>query len=708
MQRQKSNGARAFGRRLLALAGALTLGAASASASPGGLLIADGGFGGILTIQEHDVSVVINNGIAVTEIDQVFLNTEDRIVEALYTFPVPKNASVSGFSMWIDGKEMVGEVLEKERAREIYESYKARRVDPGLLEQTDYKTFEMRIFPIPAGAEQRVRVSYYQELDVDDDWATYVYPLATSTRASVDTRVHGRFSLSIEAKSEVPIAAMESPSHTDFLFVEHTSEYHQASLELQGGDLARDVVVAYRAERGTTGLDLVTSKAKGEDGFFQLTLTAGPELEQEQDGMDYVFVGDVSGSMGHDGKLNLSNRAVVSFLEQLGPRDRFEVIAFNIAPESLNRKLTAVGNETVGDAMDFLASLEARGGTQLRPAIEAAYRYVDPDRTLNVVVLSDGMTEATDLEELLALIRERPGGVRVFCVGIGNEVNRPLLQQMAEDAGGLAAFVSHGDDFARQAKGFRRKLTRPAMTDVVLTVEGAGAYDVEPGELPDLFHGAPVRIYGRYGKSGPARISLSANVLGRAHEQVFEIELPAVDASSPEIERMWAWHRVQGLMDQERAKGSSDRLRADIVELCEGYSIASEYASFLVLENNDEYRRWKIERRNAARIERDRAAQSELRRQLDDLRSQAADALGPIAPDAPVANADGGAGADRSTSAPAANRAPTGNALDVVTSPRRAPAFGGRGGGGSFGPWTAGLAWGVAMLAWAVRRRRGA
>ena len=113
------------------------------------------------------------------------------MVEALYTFPVPKGASVSNFSMWIGGKEMIGEVVEKQRAREIYESYKQTRRDPGLLEQVDYKRFEMRIFPIAAGAEQRVKLTYYQELDSDHDWATYVYPLATVSRPGIDQQTHG-------------------------------------------------------------------------------------------------------------------------------------------------------------------------------------------------------------------------------------------------------------------------------------------------------------------------------------------------------------------------------------------------------------------------------------------------------------------------------------------------------------------------------------
>ena len=98
------------------LAGCILL-IAGSRASAAGLLIADGGLGGVLEIDEHTVQVTINNGIAVTEVTQVFRNTENRQVEALYLFPVPKGASVANFSMWIGGKEMIGEVVEKQRAR---------------------------------------------------------------------------------------------------------------------------------------------------------------------------------------------------------------------------------------------------------------------------------------------------------------------------------------------------------------------------------------------------------------------------------------------------------------------------------------------------------------------------------------------------------------------------------------------------------------
>ena len=622
-------------RRLVGLAVLLAMGLLRppAQAEASGLLIAEGGFGGTLEIKEQRVRVVINNGVAVTEVDQTFQNRENRVVEALYTFPVPRGASVSDFTMWIGGKPMVGEVVEKKRAREIYESYRQVRRDPGLLEQVDYRRFEMRIFPIAAGAEQRVRLVYHQELDFDHDVASYVYPLATTTRGGVSERA-GRFSFSLDARSEVPIVEMSSPSHKErFATARHGAHYRQASFEATAADLSRDVVVAYRTERPRTGLDLVASRTGSEDGYLLLTLTAGKELEKQAGaGMDYVFVLDVSGSMANDGKLRLGVDSLAAFVEALGTEDRFELLAFNIAPVARFQSLVAAGPDTREAVREFLGSQQARGGTVLRPALEAAYRYRDPDRTLNVVVLSDGITEQSEHRELLSLIASRPSGTRVFCLGVGNDVNQPLLRQLAEESGGLAAFVSHGDDFQRQAQAFRRKLARPAATGVKISIDGGEVYDVEPATLPNLYHGAPVRLYARYRKPGKAVLRVEADLMGQPLRQSFPIELPAEDEANPQIERMWAFRRVERLLDEGRRTGALDA--DEVVRLCEAYSIASEYASFIVLENDAEYQRWRIERRNAARVERDERALSAVREKLAALRRKAEQQIGPVDPEA--------------------------------------------------------------------------
>ena len=699
-------------RALLPSAIGILLLAVTAQANAAGMLIADGGQGGVLKIEEQDVRVTINNGIAVTDVTQVFRNTEDRQVEALYLFPVPKGASVANFSMWIGGKEMIGEVLEKKRAREIYDSYKRVRRDPGLLEQVDYKNFEMRIFPIAANAQQKVQITYYQQLDYDHDWATYVYPLATAPRPSIDTRTEGRFAIDFRVKSEVPIVKMESPSHSDdFVMVSHTDSFYQASLETKEGDLNRDVVLAYQVKRPMTGIDIVTSNTANDDGYFMLTMTAGEELAADNLGMDFVFVLDVSGSMAHGGKLAMSRESIGAFINELGPEDRFEVVTFNVTPTRLFGELRDVNEAVQEEAAQFLRTQQGRGGTVLKSAMGIAYQYGEPDRPLNVVILSDGMTEQGERSVLLSQIASRPANTKVFCIGVGNEVNRPLLSQMAEDAGGLAAFLSHGDNFGRQAKAFRRKLMRPAASNVKIDLAGVEVYDQEPKQLPNLYHGMPVRMYGRYRGNGTVDVRIQAEINGAPIDQTVQVQFPKTDPANPEIERMWAWQKVDRLLKEADRDGSRSSVADEIVRLGETYSIVTEYTSFLVLENDAEYQRWNIERKNLLRTGRDRKQQQLARNRLEALREKALANLGPKqeatkpqAANRPALPNPVDQVASRNVTPPASPRT-TSRDLDF-TSRSRGPSFGGGGGGGAFDPISGAIALGLAGLGAAASRRK--
>jgi Ca-activated chloride channel homolog len=687
MKIQKNYFKRATG--LLSLGLVVMLGMAG-PAHGAGMLVADGGLGGKLEIIEHTVAVTVNNGIAVTRVTQIFQNTENRQVEALYTFPVPAKASVANFSMWINGKEMVGEVVEKKRAREIYDSYKEQRRDPGLLEQVDFKTFEMRVFPIGPLAEQKVEVAYYQELNFDHDWATYVYPLATNAEGRADARVTGKFGLNLEVKSEVPIVAMESPSHPDdFAIAAYADAFYEASLESPEGSLSRDIVLAYHVSRPHTGIDVVTSKSGNEDGYFYLTMTPGEELEGDATGMDYVFILDISGSMASEGKLQVSSDSIAAFIKALGQEDRFEVMTFNNQPTLHFNGLQAVTKDAQADAAKFIASQRARGGTVLQSALLAAYNYADVegDRTLNLVILSDGMTQAADRSALLDVSNARPKNSRVFCVGVGNDVNKPLLSQLAEEAGGLAAFISRGDDFERQAQAFRRKLTKPIAMNLKIDVNGLEVYDLFPKKLPNLYHGMPVRMYGRYRGDGEGIITLRADVEGRDLKQEIAFIFPEDNNANPEIERMWALQKVRSL-----EKNSSNAAINEIVRLGEGYSIVTEYTSFLVLENDGEYKRWKIERKNALRLARDRKAQKALREELNAVRLQVSSNLGP-------------AGKKKMAQAtPPVNRQ-TRQQVNQNVNFRQSQNTGGGSGGGAIDPVSGSFVLGLGLLALARRRR---
>jgi Ca-activated chloride channel homolog len=427
-------------------------------------------------------------------------------------------------------------------------------------------------------------------------------------------------------------------------------------------------------------------------------MTPGEELDGNAAGMDYVFILDISGSMANEGKLQVSSDSIGAFVSALGEGDRFDVMTFNNQPNTHFNELRSATDEAQADAAQFIASQRARGGTVLQSALRAAYNYadVDGDRTLNLVILSDGITQPADRGALLDVSNSRPKNARLFCIGVGNEVNKPLLSQLAEEAGGLAAFISRGDDFKRQAESFRRKLSRPIATNLRIDVTGLDVYDVLPEQLPNLYHGMPVRVYGRYRGDGPVDITIRADVEGRDLKQEIGFDFPGEDGGNPEIERMWALQKVR-----ELEKGSSNASIDEIVRLGEGYSIVTEYTSFLVLENDGEYKRWKIERKNALRLSRDRKAQEVLREELNAVRSQASAQLGPVnsqdvakveapKPEITVASR---------SQTPAAPRQQNSRNVNFSSG-------GGSSGGGAIDPISGSIALGLGALAMLRRRRR--
>jgi Ca-activated chloride channel family protein len=431
--------------------------------------------------------------------------------------------------------------------------------------------------------------------------------------------------------------------------------------------------------------------------------------------MNYLFVLDISGSMGQELKLDTSAAAANAFIGSLGKDERFEVMTFNTTPNVLFNDLKNVDEASLAQAAAYVKDQKAGGGTRLDPALQVAFRYAekDPDRKLNIVMFSDGITEQATQRALLALVQQAPKNVRLFCVGIGNEVDRPLLQQVAGETGGLAAFLSHGDDFKRQAEGFRRKLVRPAIQNVSISFADAEVYDVVPEKLPNLYHGQPLRVYGRYRKAGSLNMTVRGDLDGRAFEQPLSFDLPEMEKANPEIERMWAWHKIQELDRKSKAAGSDAANAAEIVRLGEGYSIATEYTSFLVLENNNEYQRWKIERRNALRTERDRAAQAAVREKLERLQSAALENLGPNAKPAvdseraKLASAKPQAASPRPAPAAQAPAPRANNQSFNVTSPAHERSGGGlRVGGGAIDPVSGGIALGLAALLGASKRRK--
>jgi len=147
-----------------------------------GLMIPTGSNLPQLDIREHHVNVVIEDGYAITRIEQVFANSNGTDLEAIYSFPVPEKAAVGEFTYWIDGQPVTGEVLEKEQAREIYEEEKQAGRESALTEQDGYRTFDISVYPVRAGQDVRIRLTYIQPAHVDSSIGRYVYPQRSNRR----------------------------------------------------------------------------------------------------------------------------------------------------------------------------------------------------------------------------------------------------------------------------------------------------------------------------------------------------------------------------------------------------------------------------------------------------------------------------------------------------------------------------------------------
>ena len=210
----RQTGMKSIWQGLIVLTASLFAGVTPAA----GLLTPSDGSLPALDIRDHQVDVLIEDGYAITTVEQVFFNPHSRDLEARYSFPVPAHASVVELTVWIDGRPVTGEVLEREQARQLYEEEKAAGRDAGITEKDSYKTFETRIAPVRAAQDTRVRLVYLQPAQVDTGIGRYVYPLeeggvddAKLAFWTANEQVTGQFSFDLRIKSAYPLEAVRLP-----------------------------------------------------------------------------------------------------------------------------------------------------------------------------------------------------------------------------------------------------------------------------------------------------------------------------------------------------------------------------------------------------------------------------------------------------------------------------------------------------------------
>jgi uncharacterized protein YegL len=543
-----------------------------------------------LAIISHVVNVEITDNAAKTTVEQVFYNRENRQLEATYLFPLPKGADVTDFAMVVNGKRVRGEVLERHEARQIYEDIVRRMRDPALLEYFDGKVFKLSIFPIPARGKQKIEIQFAQVLPLDSGVAHYVYPMRIDPGCHAMVDDLREFHFNIRLRSNKPIKSIYSPSHE--LVVERESD-QVALIRLADSSVRslRDFSLFYSLSEKDYGLTILTHKpAPDADGVFLLMINPRYELDRDKvNPKDVTFVLDTSGSMAHDGKLESAKKALVYCLERLDEKDRFSLVRFSTEVEVFGKGLMSPTKENLDHAKQFIEQLEPRGGTNINDALlQALAPGVPSDRLHTIVFLTDGRPTVgqRDVSNILNNIQERnTASLRIFVFGVGYDVNTQLLDLIAQKTRGVAEYIAPEEEIELRVSGFFDKVRYPVLTHVTLDFGQMNVTDLYPKEIPDLFRGSQLLVFGRYRTASDAAITLSGIVGGEHKQFVYEETFPDTNPDNTFIETLWATRRIGYLLDEIRLNGEDEELRNEVIRLAKQYGIVTPYTSYLVQED---------------------------------------------------------------------------------------------------------------------------
>lgn len=583
---------------------------------------------GCLPLVALDVEARIAGVLAETRVRQTFRNALDEPLEATYIFPLPDRAAVSKFELRVAGRTIVGDLKERGQAREDYK----RAIDQGhraaIAEEERSGVFTLRVGNLPPRETATIDLTLVGPLPVADGEATFRFPLVVAPRYTPGVLLDGpsvgdgttpdtdevpdasrvtppvllpgfpnpvRLSLSVqlEPAASVADAAAWAKQIRSSLHSIVSEEASPVVVRLQPGErLNRDFILRFPVA-GTqlaTGLDVTPAKSE-QPGVFALTLLP-PQLPAGAvpTPRDVVFVLDRSGSM-QGWKMVAARRALGRILDTLGDRDRFTVIAFDTVaehPVHTSNQLVAGTNRERWQMLEWLGKIDARGGTEMRPALVAAVRkFDDPARDRVLVIVTDGQVTGEDavLRELTQLAGAKLP--RIFTVGVDQAVNAGFLQRLADVGHGACELVESEERLDAAMDRIHRLIAAPLLTDVRLEPMNFDGLEksLAPQRIGDLFADRPITVFGRHWVSdAPLRLRIhgtdatgnpwACEVVGRAA------------GSEAMLLNLWGRAKVRDLEDQYAAGTSRDlkKLAKEIVAVSLESHVLSRFTAYIAVD----------------------------------------------------------------------------------------------------------------------------
>ncbi len=595
---------------------------ATANQSIGSLVAKIDGRNVPLTVGYHKVTVDIRDQIARTVIEESFVNHTNSRLEGVFYFPLPQDASISGFGMWIGNELVEADVVEKQRAREIYEMILREKRDPGLLEWAGGNLFKARVFPIFAHSEKRIKITYTQVLPLRGDRFRYSYGLQSEMLKQHPLR---ELALDVKIHSAMPIAKVTSPTHTTRI----DSTDHSAHVEFTAQEYTpkRDFEVVVQLDRGQSDVVLIPHR-RGDDGYFMLQLTppaikgTGPFSAKHPSGrsgkrdlsplltvdrdilpdggpLRLVILADTSASLDQSQR-NSQAEFIASLLASLGPEDTFNLAGCDVGCDWAFKSPQAATSNNVKVARRLLDGRISLGWTDLDKAFASALKQCNAKT--RVIYVGDGVVTTGDCDPVAFAARLRRmcegRAAGFYSVAVGSTFEPGVMKAIARLGGGTVRQISGEKTPSAVALELLGEIAKPAISDLKVEFRGLNAARVYPEELPNLPGGTQQIIMGRYLPEGESRNQKGEVIVtgmrdGQPVRFKASVSLADAEKGNSFIPRLWARMHLDALLEQ----GTSQAIKDDIIHLSEEYHIITPYTSLLVLESDKDRERFKVKRR---------------------------------------------------------------------------------------------------------------
>jgi len=540
-------------------------------------------------IKSINATVEIQDQIAVTHIDQIFNNELNSSVEAIYIFPLPEDAVLTEMVYWVNGQRFVSSIRERQEAVSDYNDKLRQWLDPALLEYLGDNLFRLSIVPIDANSDVRTEITYVEPLKYDLGQTKYNFGLNTLELSSKPLQL---VSVSVDAKSQNSFKNFYSPTHQSSTAtkIEKMADNHYT---LFFGDENfypdKDLTLEFETIRDSVDFNVLTYTPTTEDSigtesYYSIRVIPPDSISGEElIPRHIVFTADVSSSM--EGlRIKQVKEALDNFLILLNPNDKFNIVTFGTFVTKFQNDLVDANENNIASARTFVNQLYPLGLTNIDDALTASLDQAYEDSVSNILVfLTDGEPTwgNTDKDSILAHVNDNnKKSVRIFSFGVGSEINKSLLADLANSNHGYANFIASDDSIALVINEHFQRISKPVMTDVQLSINGLNNWDTYPKTLGDLYWGSQIVQLGLYNTGGSYNVTLSGKLRSKTVEYNKIISFPDTSGGQKFVPRLWAKEKIDHLLNLIAIYGESDELVDQIVELSLRYQVLTPYTAF--------------------------------------------------------------------------------------------------------------------------------